>query len=53
MLKKDYVAIARIIARQIPTSGYIHKHTLVVELQVLFERDNARFDAKKWREACG
>ena len=57
MTKKDYIAVAKIIAdNEVGIVGtidlYLRKDNLVHDLVLYFEDENPKFDRDKFEEAC-
>lgn len=58
MTKKDYIALAKAIsdARKSVAEGYNRGRTIdeeiILHMVHVFKRDNPKFDADKFREAC-
>ncbi len=53
MSRKDYIAIAKILAKCKHGVSTASQKKLAEELCELFLTDNERFDSEKFLEACG
>jgi|TARA_Y100000296_G_C5057790_1_gene198192 hypothetical protein len=53
MSRKDYIAIAKILAKCKHGISTASQEKLAQELCELFLTDNERFDSEKFLEACG
>ena len=57
MSRKDYIKIARIIKDNSnvinkPYKSTINRDSLIIDLCIMFNRDNSLFDSNRFREAC-
>jgi len=52
MSRKDYRAIARILSDYRPAMNDLYFNNMVEELAGVMQRDNPRFDASRFKQAC-
>ena len=57
MSRKDYIKIGRIIKDNSnvinkPYKSTINRDSLIIDLCIMFNRDNSLFDSNRFREAC-
>ena len=52
MTKKDYIKAAEIVRQDSKKNGDVFSKLMEESFVQLFRNDNARFDEKRFREAC-